>query len=199
MKTVMSCWRKHHLTLDTRILVIKTFLFSVFVHILNTVYISNSQLDLIQKLLNDFLWRGWNKIKQSVMIASLSSGGMQMLHVKNVVHSLHVKWFQHLTIDKGLTWSRMIWERVIDVIPENLFQGLCSVPESCLAGLDPFYSSMLHSYAYVNTLFYAKNPNIDLPMNLWGNSRSKAINLKFAKLGFCIVADLPLCQNKIDY
>ncbi len=88
---------------------------------------------------------------------------------------------------------------MIDVIPEGLFQGLCSVPESCLDGLDPFYASMLHSYAYVNTLFYAKNPNTNLPVNLWGNSISKTINLNFTKSGFCTVADLPLCQNKIDY
>ncbi len=103
MRMVMSHWRKHHLTLDARILVIKTFLFLVFVHILNTVYISNNQLDLIQKLLNDFLWRGWNKVKQSVMVMSLSLGGMQMLHVKNVVHGLYMKWFQYLMVDSGLT------------------------------------------------------------------------------------------------
>lgn len=74
--------------MDARILVIKIFLFSVFVHVLNTVYISNEQIDLVQRILNDFLWCGQNKIWQSVMISTFASGGLQMLHVKNVVHNL---------------------------------------------------------------------------------------------------------------
>ena len=55
MHSVIAHWRRY-LTLDARILVIKTFLFSVFIHVLNAVYIINEQIDLIQKLLSDFLW-----------------------------------------------------------------------------------------------------------------------------------------------
>ncbi len=39
-KAVLSCWRRRSLTLDARILVLKIFAFSVFVHILNTVHIT---------------------------------------------------------------------------------------------------------------------------------------------------------------
>ena len=87
-KAVISQWQRRSLTLDMRILVIKTFVFSVFVHVLNTVFISQYQIDLIQKLINGFLWRGWNKVQQSVMISSYDQGGLKILHVKNVIHEL---------------------------------------------------------------------------------------------------------------
>ncbi len=43
-KAVIVKWNKCSLTLDARILVVKTFVFSVFVHILNTVYITMHQI-----------------------------------------------------------------------------------------------------------------------------------------------------------
>ena len=51
----INAWPNRNLTLKARVLVAKTFVFSLFVHILNSVYISMEQLDLLQKLLNNFL------------------------------------------------------------------------------------------------------------------------------------------------
>ncbi len=79
----------------------KTFIFSLFVHILNCVYISSEQLDLLQKILNNFLWRGRNKIKTSVSMSPETNGGINMIHVKNIVHCLWVKWVNHLCQDVG--------------------------------------------------------------------------------------------------
>ncbi len=57
-KIALSQWGKRSLTLDARILVIKTIIFSVFVHILNSVSVTYVQLDFLQKLIMDFLWKG---------------------------------------------------------------------------------------------------------------------------------------------
>ena len=45
----LQMWSLHTLTLQARVLVAKTFVFSLFTHVLNSVYITNDQLDLIQK------------------------------------------------------------------------------------------------------------------------------------------------------
>ncbi len=50
-------WNSQSLTLQARVLVSKTFIFSLFTHILNSVFITNDQIDLLQKLLNSFIWR----------------------------------------------------------------------------------------------------------------------------------------------
>ncbi len=68
-----------------------------------------------------------------------------------------------------------------------------------MAGLDPFYASMIWSYALVNDLFYKKNKHLDLPINLWGHPLSKHINKVFANSGFMTVTDLPYLQKKINF
>ncbi len=55
-------WNKRNLSLKARVTIIKTFIFSLFTHILNTVFITNDQLDVVQKIVNDSLWYGKPKV-----------------------------------------------------------------------------------------------------------------------------------------
>ncbi len=87
----LSKWNKRHLTLHARVTVLKTFIFSIFIHILNTVFIDNDKLHLIQHILNNFLWKGRNHIKYSVACAPLADGGLNIIHVKNSIHLLQMK------------------------------------------------------------------------------------------------------------
>ncbi len=107
-RAIVARWSKHSLTLDTHILIAKTFIFFVFVNIINTVMVTAQQLDTIQKHLLDFVWRGRSKVKMSVFAASLENGGLKMLHVCNVVHTLKVKWMKCISDDRGFTWSRYL-------------------------------------------------------------------------------------------
>lgn len=106
---------------------IKIFVFSVFVHILNTVWITPGQLDVIQKLLVDFLWRGCTRVKLCVFCSDLSNGGLKMVYVQNFMHNLWTKWMQHLCLNRGFTWSRFIWPPMMGAIPSLLLQGLQTV------------------------------------------------------------------------
>ncbi len=102
-------------------------------------------------------------------------------------------------MDLGLTWSRLAWPAITCRIPPELFQGLCYVLESALEGLDPFYSGMLHSYTYVNNLFYNANKKLDLPINLWGHPKSQSINIQMCHQEYFMVADLPVTSGIIDH
>ncbi len=64
-------WNKRKLSLFARITVAKTFIFSLFTHILNSTWITNDQLNLTQKILNEFLWGGENKLKPSIFFCPL--------------------------------------------------------------------------------------------------------------------------------
>ena len=127
------------------------------------VYTTNPQIDLIQilyKLVNEFIWQGQNKVRPTVMNSSYHMGGMNMLRFQDVIHTLKVKWMHQLSFDHGNLWSHYVWGDIIKQIPSMLFQGLCSVTETTLLGLDPFYASMLHSYVMVNNLFYKRNKHV---------------------------------------
>ena len=74
-------WNNHHLTLNAQILISKTFLFSVFTHLLNSIFLTAHEIDVIQKLVSDFVWRGRNKIRPLVMCGPYTLGGLKMLRV----------------------------------------------------------------------------------------------------------------------
>ncbi len=84
-------------------------------------------------------------------------------------------------------------------MPLGLFLGLRAVIETSLGNLNPFYASMVHSYAHVNDLFYQRNKNLPLPVNLWGHPKSQHIDKVMAESGFLVVNDLPLSGDKIDF
>ncbi len=93
-----------------------------------------------------------------------------MIHVKNTVHALRVKWMHHLCKDTGSSWSRFAWPEISAVIPEQLWTGLCLVPEGLITYLDPFYAYMLRSFAMTNNLMYEEFDTSELPQNLWGGA-----------------------------
>ncbi len=110
----------------------------------------------------------------------------------------------HITMDKGMTWSRLCWPVISDKVPSLLIQGLHFIPETMLSSLEPFYAGMIHSYIMVNNLFYEnkrnkQNKDLHLPINLWGHPHSKKINYDFTNIGYFTVADLPWCAQKIDF
>ena len=71
----------------------KTFIASLFVHVMNTMFFQMQQLQFIQQLLSDLFWKGHAKVKNSVACAPILDGGLNMLHIKNQSYCLHVKWF----------------------------------------------------------------------------------------------------------
>ncbi len=192
-------WSSHTLTLKARVTVEKTFIYSLFIHVLNVVYIRNDQLELLQKLLNDFLWHGKNKIKNKLNTSPNKNGGMNMIHVKNSVHCLWVKWMFHLCEDVGVSWSRYAWEHVEGLIPFVSMSGVRAIREDLLTEIPFFYASILHSYAFVNNLFYEANGQASLPYNIWFSSVFPFCDKNWCLAGVNTICDLPLTNGKIDF
>ena len=84
----------------------------MFTHILNCMTVKSNQIEIIQKMLNQFVWHGRNKICSAVALSPVDHSGLNMLNVKNVVYVLQVKWMNCLSLDCGLSWSRHIWKKI---------------------------------------------------------------------------------------
>ncbi len=76
-------------------------------------------------------------------MASNDCGGLQMLCVKNVVHTLCGKWLNQIANDVGATWLRLCWGWITDWIPSLLWHGMRKFSEADLIGLPAFYASIL--------------------------------------------------------
>ena len=168
----------------------RLFIFSIFVHLLNCVFLTNTQIEVIQKLLLDFLWKGKARLKMTTIMPPPSQGGLKMLHVKNVLHVLHVKWMKCLSTDLGLSWSRFIWPEIVTIYPPELYGGMRQVLESDLCVLPNFYAGVILSYCWVNDLFYKNNKNLSLSHNVWATWKAPEVNKRWVSVGLCTLNDL---------
>ncbi len=89
-----------------------------------------------------------------------------MLHVKNAVHVLRLKWMDRLCKDVRSSWSRWIWPQMEEIFGFHLITGVHAVHNSALSGLTPFYAAMVRSFVYVNDIFYRTSPDVCKPWNL---------------------------------
>ena len=179
-------------------MVIKTFLLSIFTHILNTVHVTPNQISVIQDILNDFLWKGRSKVKHSVAYASVQDKGLTMIHVKNFVHSLRIKWMARLSKDAGSSWSQFAWSNISPVILVELWAGICLISEKTLQELSPFYASIFQSFAYINNLFYEQVDTSQFQHNLWFGCVYNYIDWDWCKSGYFMIRQLPNVDRKID-
>ena len=86
MKAVAAQWRKHALTLPVRVLIMRSLILSMATHILSTVYINKDHLTILQKICNDFLWRGRNRLQERVVQNTQKWGRLKHIHIKHVMH-----------------------------------------------------------------------------------------------------------------
>ncbi len=121
-----------------------------------------------------------------------------MLHVKNAVLVLHVKWMDRLCKDMESSWLRFIWPLVSDLFGVQLLAGARVIWESDLSLLTPFYALIVHSYLTLNNLFYQKNASLPLPRNLWFIPEMHFKHEAWCSAGFQTVLDLPLIAGKIN-
>ncbi len=102
------------------------------------------------------------------MCSPVLDGSLNMIHVKNVIHAMCVKWMNRLCLDRGQSWLRIAWTQITQCILDALLSGLTGVCETDLQKVSPFYAAVLCLYCYVNSLFYKRNPKLDLQHNLFG-------------------------------
>ncbi len=107
-------------------------------------------LESLQKIANEFLWHGKNKVSQNICYNSPGWGGLNNLHVKYFVHSLRIKWMFCLWQDKGATWSCIAWPQIIRIFPEVTIPGLRQCSEGLLNKLSSFNAAVVNSFALVN-------------------------------------------------
>ena len=194
-------WRLRCVSLEGHILVAKTLLLSCFTHLLNSVFVDHNCLDFLQKYLLEFVWHRQSKVKPSVFVFVLPTnlGGLNIVNVKHFIHKLRAKWLLRIANAhiSGEQWAVWAWAQITSMIPASLMPSLRWVQDFS-DKMDPFYWSVLSSYAHVNNILLAKTTQLDAPRNLWAVPMNKTINIDFVNAGLIEVGDLPLLNGLID-
>ena len=95
---------KRPLTLFAQVTVLKAMIISKVVHVMNTCFVPNETIDFLQKFVNDFIWRGHNKLMAKLIQNLVKLGELNQIDIKHLIYRLRAKWMTHLWCDKGMTW-----------------------------------------------------------------------------------------------
>ena len=100
---LLRAWSLRRLTLLGKILIIKTFAVSQSIYLMQTMLLSTANHAKIMKLIFKFLWnknfnaaRAPERIRRSVMLAPVESGGCGLVDIKDLGHSLDVRSYGRL-------------------------------------------------------------------------------------------------------
>ena len=187
IQKLISIWNKRNLSISGKICIIKTFLLSQFVYALQSLVAPEYILNKINSLIFRFLWkrkntnkRAFEKVKRNVLCSASSSGGLNMINVKDMQISFLSMWAINLIEAKNQPWFDF---------PNFLFSKLgCKC--SC------FYSDVkpkhFQGLEYINSVFWKNvlitwldnkdkivtNSDVTQKLNmcLWNNSKIKYKN-----------------------
>jgi len=99
LQTKIKLWSHRHLTMEGKVLIVKTFGLSQIIYNMQSYGFKNEDLTHAERLIFKFLWstsenpNGIDRIKRSIMKNEYSKGGMKVTDVECLDRSLKLKQF----------------------------------------------------------------------------------------------------------
>ena len=120
IKRIINAWEKRNLSIAGKVCIIKTFLISQFVYIMQALVVPYPFLTQVNRILFRFLWckkdcnrKAFEKVKRTVVCGALENGGLNMIDLKQMQAAFLLQWvgqlFQAQVLNK---WSH---------VPKNIF------------------------------------------------------------------------------
>ena len=112
LEKVCNTWAKRNLTIIGKILILKTFGISLFIHLINSIGITPQKIKKINQIMFHFLWkkpgkegRVTEKVKRSVLCNNLSEGGLKMINLDLFQTGFLLKWGENLINKEEKEWK----------------------------------------------------------------------------------------------
>ena len=97
LQNILNMWRMKNLSLLGEIIVFKTLAFYKIIHLTLVTFVPSSTIDLLNKILKDFLWDKKNakikhttyeKIKHTTLCCDYADGGLKSVNIFSKIVSL---------------------------------------------------------------------------------------------------------------
>ena len=153
MKSSLTVWNSNGLTIQGRIMILKTLGLSQLIYPLINLHIAQETLAEIDKFAFQFIWKGPKKakIKRSTLIGDYSEGGLKAPCIFTMYKRLKCSWVNRLANEKeGTRWNFLIKEQLKSVGGINYLLQSKYCVKKLPSRLSKFYSEILEIYAQVN-------------------------------------------------
>ena len=112
IKKIVKLWMKRNLSIIGKIQIIKTFLLSQFIYILQSLFIKKGVLDEINTIFYRFIWKrdsidkkAWERVRRSVLCSTKEKGGLEMINLHEFHNSFLINWACKLLNDEEDEWK----------------------------------------------------------------------------------------------
>ena len=177
IKRVIHTWEKRNLSIMGKILIVKTFLLSQLVYVMQAISIPDHVLTEINRLMFRFIWRkkdcnrrAFEKVKRSVLCCEYERGGLNMINVIQMQSAALFHWVARLTRENHDEKWKLIVKQIFSSFGTNLTCFYSNVKCRNFKGLhlikSYFWKSVLQAWLDKNKHDISQ----PVPTFLWNNS-----------------------------
>ena len=171
VKKILNKWKYRDISMQGRILIVKTLALSQIVYLVSSICIPKRALNEINKEFYGFVWKySRDKICRKVLINDLTKGGMKMLDLKSFCLAAKAVWCQRIYMSKNETWS-ILPKAYMDHCEINLLMCMNIDKENSIPIRIPqFYKEAILSWHSCGGGLKSSQSEIEIRKQLiWGN------------------------------
>ena len=112
IKELISKWTKRNLSISGKLCIIKTYLVSQLVYIMQSLAIPDKVLNTINTILFRFLWKkkdtnqkAFEKVKRNTLCNDYDKGGIKMINIIDMQNSFLISWLNKLYFSNHQKWT----------------------------------------------------------------------------------------------
>lgn len=94
LKQTLALWSSRDLTGIGRVLIVKTFGLSKFMYLSNMISVPIDIQNQFNSIVHNFIWKGPDKIKRSVLRTEYSQGGLKMVDIYSRIKTQKIMWLE---------------------------------------------------------------------------------------------------------
>ena len=214
IKELIILWSKRNLSITGKLCIIKTFLISQIIYVIQSLSLPDAVLNTINTLLFRFLWKkkhtntkAYEKIKRAVICNTHENGGINMINIKDMQSSFLLSWAIKLMKSTNEKWS-IIPRFMYSYLGQDLVSFKSNLDNKTFIGIDhirsEFWKTVLITWlnnkdklkVYNNESFKQYTDNC-----LWNNTniryRGNCLNFRdWSRSGINFIEDIKPLQIK---
>lgn len=105
IKQKLDIWRWRDLTMFGRIQIVKTFIIPIFLYRASMVCCDQEFVKEVNKIIFDFIWKGKDKVKRSVLVRDIEDGGLKAPHLYSMIATQRIMCCKKLASDEPSSWK----------------------------------------------------------------------------------------------
>ena len=146
LEKICSLWSRRILSLQGKILILKVYGLSLFVNVIQSIGITQDNLNIINKIFFRFIWRKTSsdkrvteRVKRSVLCSAKEHGGLNMINLKAFQQSFLLSWAEKILDETECDWKKIALQSLHKV--GGLSSFMSNLPSSSFKGLSTIHNS----------------------------------------------------------